>query len=226
MEKYAEIALNNLKDELKINWQVRDQKFKGKNVPDFTATINIDGIEKKFFFECKSELRSIHIPKLLELKKAYPNLIVITNKYYPNIVKILEQNDIGYVDATGAVNIKAKGMPFGEIEKQGNVTFKSNPPITLSMQGYDEVTRHSYKLSENFQIVTLAGLCIMKLISYNDSPDKRAKDIGDFISILENYFNIFSDRIIEEHSSLIAEKGDAEIAGAIVLGKEMNLILD
>lgn len=115
-------------------------------------------------------------------------------------------------------------LPFGEIEKNGNVTFKSNPPLTLSMLSYDEVTRHSIKLSDNFQTVTLPGLCIMKLVSYYDSPDKRAKDIDDFIYILENYFNIFTDNIIENFSTLIAEYNNAQIAGSVVLGKEMKSI--
>lgn len=116
-------------------------------------------------------------------------------------------------------------LPFGEIEKNGSVTFKSNPPVTLSMQSYDEVTEHAYRLSENFNIVTLPGLCIMKLVSYFDNPDVRRKDIDDFIYILEIYFNIFSDKIIEDYSFLIAENNNAQIAGAVVLGKEMKSII-
>ncbi|HMS66164.1 MAG TPA: type IV toxin-antitoxin system AbiEi family antitoxin [Ignavibacteria bacterium] len=211
MEKFTEIALNNLKTEFGIDWKITKTELKGKNVPDFDANIKIDGIERKFFFECKSELRNIHIPKLLELKKAYPNLIVLTNKYYPNIVKTLEQNEIGYADATGTVNIKAQGIRiYKEGTKKNNedngVINKYTPAglkLIFNLLNNDEFIFFTYREMANTCNTALGNVnkIINKLkdenfiIKYNDKIKLNNKK-GLLNIWLEQYENILKPKII------------------------------
>jgi|SRR4030095_11532282 len=115
-------------------------------------------------------------------------------------------------------------LPFGKIEVNRTVELLAHPPVTLSVLGFKEVYEHAFEASEGFKLAPLHGICVLKLASFSERPE-RIKDKEDFEYILENYFEINSIEILENYTELIAEYNDEKIAGAIVLGKKMKEIL-
>lgn len=90
----------------KLNLQPTNEDY----IPDMKLELNVDGNKAIFWVECKTQLRNDKLPQLLKLRKKHKNLMVITDKFYPNIVETLKQNDIAYLDTTGAAYIKADGI--------------------------------------------------------------------------------------------------------------------
>ena len=120
-------------------------------------------------------------------------------------------------------------IPFGGIEKNNMVYLDANPPMELSVFGNDQVLFHAQSLqldNVEFKICTLPGLCILKLIGGTERPERRAKDLGDFYYILENYFDIAADTIYESNfDDLIDEDFEPSIAAARMLGRQLMEIM-
>jgi predicted nucleotidyltransferase len=117
-------------------------------------------------------------------------------------------------------------IPFGSIENNNEVELNGVKPFKLSVFGTREVTENARIIEGNFKVITLPGLCIMKLISWNESPG-RQKDIDDFYYVLLNYSNIVEDNLFQdENLTLLEQYDDMRIVGAKILGREMNQIID
>lgn len=118
-------------------------------------------------------------------------------------------------------------IPFGEIEKGHQVYLDGNPPVQLSVFGTKEVIGQAIAINNVFSVVTLPGLCVMKLTSWSQRPDWRLKDLDDFWYLLENYSDIDSELIFEEDyiDLLGAEPMDIKINFAQILGRQMQSIL-
>lgn len=113
-------------------------------------------------------------------------------------------------------------IPFGGIEKNGEV-FLDRPPTELSVYGTKEAVADAQIVEGKFKVVTLPGLCILKLIAFNEKPDRRAKDLEDFYFLLENYGEIAGDQLFEgaDYEDLIEEDFDLTIASAKMLGRQI-----
>jgi len=116
-------------------------------------------------------------------------------------------------------------IPFGGIEKNDSV-FLDEPPMELSVLGTKEVTDNSIAVDGTFKIITLPGLCVMKLIAWNDRPDRRAKDLEDFYFLLYNYFDISGEQLYEQpFDDLLTNEFQPQVAAARMLGRQINAIL-
>lgn len=120
-------------------------------------------------------------------------------------------------------------IPFGGIEKNGIVELGGSNPISLSVFGNTTVLSHAEVLEVNqipFKICTLPGLCILKLISGAEKPERFLKDMGDFYYILENYFEIAGETIFDNrHDDLIEADFQPDLAAAKLLGRQLLIIL-
>lgn len=87
-------------------------------------------------------------------------------------------------------------IPFGGIEENGEVVLP-NPDTELSVYGCKEVTEEAFVMESEFKVITLPGLCILKLIAWNEKPDQRAKDWNDFLFILIHYHEIAGEQLFE-----------------------------
>lgn len=78
-----------------------------------------------------------------------------------------------------------------------------------------------------FQVATLPSIVLLKLISYDDRPEQRLKDPGDITSIIQNYFDLQSDNIYENHTDLF-DNADFTLqkAGARIIGREIKTIIE
>lgn len=116
-------------------------------------------------------------------------------------------------------------IPFGGIEENGEVVL-TNPTTELSVYGCKEITEEAVIIEGNFKVVTVAGLCVMKLIAYNEKPDSRAKDIEDFYFIVKNYHEIAGEELFEGNfGDLLVDDFEMQIASARMLGRHMTPIL-
>lgn len=116
-------------------------------------------------------------------------------------------------------------IPFGGIEQNGEVLIKGHKVVELSVFGTKEVTEKAEVIEDNFKVITLPGLAVLKLISWHETDD-RAKDLEDFYYILQNYADIATDDLyLEENLHLLEEYDEVRFSGARLLGKEMLIII-
>lgn len=122
-------------------------------------------------------------------------------------------------------------LPFGEIEQKGTIKFTERE-VEISVIGFKEVLESVEEVEiENLslRVSPLAGIFLLKLISWNDKPGHRLKDYQDIQFILQHYFSLHSDRLYTEHSDFFEEISDRDfeiIAGARLLGRDMAPILN
>ena len=76
-----------------------------------------------------------------------------------------------------------------------------------------------------FKVATLPAILLLKLLAYDDRPEKRTQDPWDIARIIENYFEIEKEMIWEEHHDLFDEDSGLIEIGARVIGREINQII-
>ncbi len=116
-------------------------------------------------------------------------------------------------------------IPFGGIEENGEVKLE-DPDMEISVVGTREATEFAEPIDGSFKVVTLPGLCILKLVAYHEKPDRRAKDWDDFLFLLYNYLQISaSDQLLEDQDDLISDDMDLGAVASRVLGRNMGELL-
>jgi len=100
--------------------------------------------------------------------------------------------------------------------------------LVLSVSGMNLITTHSIVKVGGCDVVTVAGLCVLKLISYSEKPDQRSKDYDDFLFLLQNYGKIRGAEIFEyqDFTQLFEEKQDFDDVAATILGREIRAALN
>jgi predicted nucleotidyltransferase len=117
-------------------------------------------------------------------------------------------------------------IPFGAIEQDGEVVL-DGPRTELSVYGCLEATTEAETVSGKFKAVTLPGICILKLIAFEENAGNRAKDWDDFLFILNNYPVIAGEKLYEgAHDDLIMEDFELGPAAARMLGRHMQTMLN
>ena len=112
-------------------------------------------------------------------------------------------------------------IPFGAIEdKDGSITWPPDNEIQMSVAGFQECYQHAtfVKLSSNpelvVKLISLTGLAILKLIAWDDNPERRSKDAIDLFLIIRHYLDAGNlDRLVNEAIDIF-KVGDYEIASA------------
>jgi len=121
-------------------------------------------------------------------------------------------------------------VPFGDIsDKNERIIWPPENEVVMSVMGFNEVYNYStlVRLQNNptleVKITTLPGLAILKLFAWRDSFPNRSKDAEDLLFIMKNYENagIFEKLYESELHLLESEDFDNQIAGIVLLGKEM-----
>lgn len=121
-------------------------------------------------------------------------------------------------------------LPFGDIEIEGKLMLDGTGMHRISANGFKEVyefgtEKVAFENDKIFNVCTLPGIVILKLIAYDDRPELRQKDIQDIRLILKHYFSIETDLIYDRHIDLFGEEIEhvSHIA-ARVLGRQMKAI--
>ncbi|MEX2411898.1 MAG: hypothetical protein WD607_11135 [Candidatus Paceibacterota bacterium] len=122
-------------------------------------------------------------------------------------------------------------IPFGEISIDDAVIPDENWDRPIFVNGFEEIFRKATVEVKNedddleFKIATLPAILLLKLIAYDDRPEKRTQDPQDIVQIIVNYFEIEKEMIWEEHHDLFDEDSELIEIGARVIGREINQII-
>ncbi len=121
-------------------------------------------------------------------------------------------------------------LPFGAIAIDDGVKLTGEGMTSIRVNGFAEVYQGgtadaSFDTGHTFKAATLPAIVLLKLIAFDDRPEKRQKDARDIAGILQYYFELHSDLIYENHHDLFAdgELGrELEDIAAIVIGREIK----
>lgn len=123
-------------------------------------------------------------------------------------------------------------LPFGSIAIDGTVTMAGRGLTQISVDGLTEIysrgtEKTTLSTGHQFKVATLPAIVMLKLIAFDDRPERRHKDPGDVGNILRHYFDLQTDLIYsDEHNSLFTVD-DSTIDGiaATVVGREIKKIV-
>jgi predicted nucleotidyltransferase len=122
-------------------------------------------------------------------------------------------------------------IPFGEISIDEAVIPDENWGRPIFVNGFEEIFRKATIQVKDedddleFKVATLPAILLLKLIAYDDRPEKRTQDPQDIVQIIENYFEIEKEMIWEEHHDLFDEDSELVEIGARVIGREIKHII-
>lgn len=140
----------------------------------------------------------------------------------------VQQKNVPHRVYNDEYNVAIDILPFGEIEEQYTVNF-TDRKIELHVLGFNEVLEESseVKIEERIaRVPPLAGIVVLKLVAWSDRPEQRENDLADILKIIEYFFEIEYDEILEFHNDTFPDEGfDIVIIGAEVLGRKVNKIL-
>lgn len=126
-------------------------------------------------------------------------------------------------------------VPFGAIAgKKQSIVWPPTEDSVMGVLGFAEAFRAAILVTLrqeprlDIPVSTLAGLAVMKLISWDDSYPRRRKDGEDFYYITETYIDAGNDdRLYNEASGLMkVEFFDRAVAGARLLGRDMDSLAE
>lgn len=127
-------------------------------------------------------------------------------------------------------NIVIDLLPFGEIEEEFTVNFNERY-TDLHVLGFSEVLQDSVRVEieeKSVQIPSLEGMIVLKLIAWSDRPEVRNSDLYDILKIVEHFFDINFDEIVENHYDTFPEEGNLDQfkIAARVLGRKASKFLN
>ncbi|WP_339917418.1 nucleotidyl transferase AbiEii/AbiGii toxin family protein [Yeosuana marina] len=127
-------------------------------------------------------------------------------------------------------NVAIDLLPFGEIEENFTINFDERY-TDLHVLGFSEVLQNPITVQieeKSVQIPSLSGMIILKLIAWSDRPEERDSDLYDVLRIIEHYFNLNFDEIVEYHNDTFPEEGDLDQLkiAARVLGRKASQFLN
>jgi len=122
-------------------------------------------------------------------------------------------------------------LPFGAIEGPNHIIIWPQNNREMNMVGFTEVfqTAIDVKISSDpliiIKMVSLAGLAILKLLSWNDKPLERDRDAKDFRLIMYKYLYAKPVEYVFDVYPETASIGDYDMISAQVLGKDIKRII-
>ena len=120
-------------------------------------------------------------------------------------------------------------LPFGNIEKHDAVQLNEHH-TDLHMLGFKEVLQQAVpvRIEEKIaNIPSLPGMVILKLVAWSDRPEDRTDDLSDILNIIEHYFDIEYNEILQTHFDILLEEEDFDTlkVGAEILGRNARQYL-
>tara|TARA_R110002073_G_scaffold322465_1_gene499150 strand:- start:1664 stop:2506 length:843 start_codon:yes stop_codon:yes gene_type:complete len=162
-------------------------------------------------------------------------IMISSIQEFESIVEELRNYGFNKVEAPWTLynddyNIAIDLLPFGEIEEKFTQNFNERY-IDLHVLGLSEVLQESETVQieeKSIQIPSLPGMVILKLIAWSDRPEECDSDLYDILRIIEHYFNLNFDEIVEHHNDTFPEEDDLDQLkiAARVLGRKASQFLN
>lgn len=139
-----------------------------------------------------------------------------------------------YSSPAGQVTVDL--MPFGAVaDEDGDVYFSERGQERISTVGFAEVLEEAATVTtpagEQWRVVTLPGILVLKLIAWQDRPEMREKDAVDVWNLLEVYFNLVSNEVYTTHLDLfdevhlVSSDNVTLLLGARVMGRQVRELI-
>lgn len=123
-------------------------------------------------------------------------------------------------------------VPYGGITTaEDKIFWPPDQSFAMTVLGFEEAEKDlvRVKIDDTLEIdiVSLAGIFILKLVAWNDRHHKGNKDADDMGFILLNYLNIHEERAAAEYYEEVYDIKKFAItkAGAALLGIDINMLL-
>ena len=124
-------------------------------------------------------------------------------------------------------------IPFGAIaEPDDRLSWPPEHDTTMSTLGFEEAYDNSVVVRMradpvlDIKFVSLPGLALLKIISWNDNQLRSDKDAYDLLLLMRTYLDAGNrDRLWNEEGDLIGEGLDHVRAGSRLLGRDIATIL-
>jgi len=154
-------------------------------------------------------------------------------KEYEKIISALEARGFHKVAApwtfySDTFRVAIDLLPFGDIEEKYTINFNERY-TDLHLLGFREVMEEAVIVHIEEKIANippLSGMVILKLIAWNDRPEERGDDLSDILKIIEHYYHLIWDEIVEyHHDTLDKDPFDQKIIAAEVLGRNSRIYL-
>jgi predicted nucleotidyltransferase len=152
---------------------------------------------------------------------------------YEKISTALEARDFKRVAApwtfySDTFKVAIDLLPFGEIEENYTVNFNERHTDLYAL-GFREVLEEAVQVEIEEKIVNippLPGMVILKLIAWSDRPEERENDLSDILKIIQHYYELAWDEIVELHyDTLDKEPFDQLLIATEVLGRNSSIYL-
>lgn len=162
-------------------------------------------------------------------------IMIASIQEFESIVEELSNYGFNKVEAPWTLyndkfNVAIDLLPFGEIEE--NFTINFNERYTdLHVLGFSEVLQHPEIVlieEKSVQIPSLPGMVILKLIAWSDRPEERDSDLYDILRIIEHFFDLNFDEIVQYHNDTFPDEDDLDQfkIAARVLGRKASQFLN
>ena len=124
-------------------------------------------------------------------------------------------------------------VPFGGVAEKGDfIEWPPDRSFKMSVVGFRECYQHvvqviiSDKPEVAINVVSLAGLTILKLISWDENSDRRQKDASDLFFIIQNYLDAGNlERLFDEAPDIVDSSDyNYEAGSARLLGRDISMI--
>lgn len=161
-------------------------------------------------------------------------VLVPVKEKYQHIRDVLKTRGFAETKQNAYVLISPSGiqidlLPFGDIEIDDAVILKGHGMTSIKVNGFKEVYQAGTKETDMavhypFKAATLSSIVLLKLISYDDRPERRGKDPRDIAGIIRDFFHLQSELIYEHYNQLFIEDQELELEeiSAIVIGSEIK----
>ncbi|HAC14918.1 MAG TPA: hypothetical protein DCE78_03090 [Bacteroidetes bacterium] len=219
-----------------------NQTYKELAIPYFKETFNcIDEIMQElahpYYLIGVSAISLAMLKKEIKPTRGTKDIdfavMVSSNHEYEKISVALETKGFKNVDNpwrfySAKFNVAIDVLPFGEIEKDHIVNFNKRY-TDLHVLGFREVMEEAEQIEIDEKIVNippLPGMVILKLIAWSDRPEHRGDDLPDILKIIQHYYDLAWDEIVDKHyDTLDREPFDQLLIAAEVLGRNARIYL-
>lgn len=122
-------------------------------------------------------------------------------------------------------------VPYGEIMKDKEKIFwPPDESFAMTVLGFSEVEKETVKIEIDnnltIDVVSLAGIFILKILAWKDRNYKGNKDADDIAFIIDNYLSINEEEAKANYDDIYtADAFTTLTAGAKLLGNDVNKIL-
>jgi predicted nucleotidyltransferase len=160
-------------------------------------------------------------------------VMISSIKAYENISAALEVKGFKKVAApwtfySEKFKVAIDLLPFGEIEENFTLNFKQRH-TDLHVLGFREVLEEAVQVEIEEKIAhipPLPGIVILKLIAWSYRPEERGDDLNDNFKIIQHYYDLKWDEIVEKHYDTFEKINfDRLFIAAEVLGRNSRLYL-